>query len=159
MAMPELIYNDEIGKWAEDFGFAGMLVGGALGQMDWRSANHVYEAAECEYLRLLVENRKISGNDCAGDVEILGERKSEDGEIRQEFALKRLEKVLDLELLRGGLINIVVDAKVLARQRKNGIIKLFDELIASWTKEREEWVCERSGSMRGRNTDYGACGA
>ncbi len=60
MAMPELIYNDEIGKWAEDFGFAGMLVGGALGQMDWRSANHVYEAAECEYLRLLVENRKIS---------------------------------------------------------------------------------------------------
>lgn len=137
MAMPELIYNDEIGKWAEDFGFAGMLVGGALGQMDWRSANHVYEAAECEYLRLLVENRKISEMIARGDVEILGERKSEDGEIRQEFALKRLEKVLDLELLRGGLINIVVDAKVLARQRKNGIIKLFDELIASWTKNEK----------------------
>ncbi len=34
-----------------------------------------------------------------------------------------------------------MDAKVLARQRKNRIIKLFDELIASWTKEREEWVC------------------
>lgn len=137
MVMPELIYNDEIGKWAEDFGFAGMLIGGALGNMDWRSANHVYEAAECEYLRLLVENRKISEMIARGDTEILGERKAEDGEIRQEFALKRLEKVLDLELLRGGLINIVVDAKVLARQRKNGIIRLFDELITSWTKNEK----------------------
>lgn len=27
-ALPELIYNDAAGKWAEEFGFAGMLVGG-----------------------------------------------------------------------------------------------------------------------------------
>lgn len=55
-AMPDFMYNDAIGKWAEDFGFAGMLVGGGEKVLDFRSANHVYEAAGCEYLRLLFQN-------------------------------------------------------------------------------------------------------
>lgn len=131
-ALPELIYNDAAGKWAEEFGFAGMLVGGSARALDWRSPNHVYEAAGCEYLRLLVRNSHLSELIERGDDSLLVEKKTEEGEARRVLSVEKFRKMLDLDFLRGGLVNLYFDVQVLAQQRERGVIGFFDELIATW---------------------------
>ena len=125
-------YNDAAGKWAEEFGFAGMLVGGSARVLDWRSPNHVYEAAGCEYLRLLVRNSHLSELIERGDDSLLVEKKTEEGEARKVLSVGKFRKMLDLDFLRGGLVNLYFDAQVLAQQRERGVIGFFDELIATW---------------------------
>lgn len=129
-ATPDLMYNDALGKWAEDFGFAGMLVGGAEQVLDWRSPNHVYEAAGCEYLRLLFQNRLVSDKIVQADATLLDKPKPDAEKLT--LSAKRLQKMLDLACLRGNLVNIYLDASVFAKQRENGIIALFDQFFANW---------------------------
>jgi len=133
-ALPELIYNDAVGKWAEEFGFAGMLVGGSARALDWRSPNHVYEAAGCEYLRLLVRNSHLSDLVERGDETLLVE-KEEEGAKKLVLSVEKFRKRLDLDFLRGGLVNLYFDTRVLAQRREQGIIGFFDELIATWLSE------------------------
>lgn len=131
-ALPELMYNDAIGKWAEGFGFAGMLVGGSLRALDWRSPNRVYEAAGCEYLRLLVRNSWLSEMVERGDEKLLVEKKDDAGEAKQVLSVEKLRKLLDLEFLRGNLVNLYFDTGMFARLREKGVSKFFDDLIALW---------------------------
>lgn len=134
-ALPELIYNDAIGKWAEEFGFAGMLVGGSARALDWRSPNHVYEAAGCEYLRLLVRNSWLSEAVEKGDEKLLVEKKTDEGETKRVLSVEKFRKLLDLDFLRGSLVNLYFDAGMFARLREKGVAKFFDELIATWLNE------------------------
>lgn len=134
-ALPELIYNDAAGKWAEEFGFAGMLVGGSARALDWRSPNHVYEAAGCEYLRLLVRNWHLSELIERGDEALLVEKKTEEGAVKRVLSVEKFRKLLDLDFLRGNLVNLYFDAGVIAQRREQGIVGFFDELIATWLNE------------------------
>lgn len=130
-AMPDFMYNDAIGKWAEDFGFAGMLVGGGENVLDFRSANHVYEAAGCEYLRLLFQNVNLVKKIETADSKLLTETER-GGEKKVVFSANKFQKMLDLECLRGNLVNLYLDAEIVAQQREKGIIGFFDVLIENW---------------------------
>ncbi len=134
-ALPELIYNDAIGKWAEEFGFAGMLVGGSARALDWRSPNHVYEAAGCKYLRLLVRNWHLSDLIERGDESLLVEKKGEDGEKKLVLSLEKFRKLLDLDFLRGSLVNLCFDTQMFAQRRQQGVTRFFDELFTTWLNE------------------------
>lgn len=133
-ALPELIYNDQVGKWAEDFGFAGMLVGGSPRVLGWHSPNHVYEAMECRYLRLLFRNTVLSQALVAGDKELLVEKKLPDEAetVKLVLSAQKFQKRLELDMLRGNLVNLYLDAEILRTRRGDGIIGFFDELIAAW---------------------------
>lgn len=134
LAMPELIYNDEIGRAAEEAGFIGMIIGEARGLMDWRSANHVYEAEGCRYLRLLVRNAKLSDALELETQEFLTEKKQEDGSVKKVLAAQGFEKRLDLEFLRGGIINWGFQAEIFRRLKNEKIAGFFDELVRDWLK-------------------------
>ena len=134
-ALPELIYNEAIGKWAEEFGFAGMLVGGSARALDWRSPNHVYEAAGCKYLRLLVRNWHLSDLIERGDESLLVEKKGEDGEKKLVLSLEKFRKLLDLDFLRGSLVNLCFDTQMFAQRRQQGVTRFFDELFTTWLNE------------------------
>lgn len=56
----ELAYNDELAKWAEDFGFKGILAEGWDPVLDWRSPNYVYRPAGTERISLLLKNYRLS---------------------------------------------------------------------------------------------------
>lgn len=130
-ALPDFMYNDAVGKWAEKFGFAGMLVGGGERLLDFRSANHVYEAVGCEYLRLLFQNRRLVRKVEQADEKILTETER-DGEKKKVLSAKKFQKVVELACLRGNLVNLYFDAEVLSQQRERGIIGFFDLLIENW---------------------------
>lgn len=135
-ALPELIYNDQVGKWAEEFGFAGMLVGGNQAVLGWHSPNHVYEAMECRYLRLLFQNTVLVRMVTEANPELLVEKRvSEDSEEKKlVLSAQKFQKCLELDMLRGSVVNLYFDAAIFEQQREKGIIGFFDELVASWLK-------------------------
>ncbi len=137
LALPELMYNDAIGKWAEEHSFAGVLVGGSARALDWHSPNLVYEAAGCRYLRLLFNNSHLSELITQADPKLLEERKSKDDENASEttklvLSATKFRKLLELDMLRGSLVNLYFDAKIITERRQDGIIGFFDELIKTW---------------------------
>lgn len=137
-ALPELLYNDEIGKWAEEFGFAGMLVGGSSRVLGWHSPNHVYEAAGCQYLRLLFRNGLLSDKLSMGSADLLVPKKQEDGSEKSVLSVQKFQKLLDLQFLRGNLVNLYFDVRDLAKQREKGVWGFFDELIKKWLEDDQQ---------------------
>ncbi|MFP4117384.1 MAG: glycoside hydrolase family 57 protein [Candidatus Woesearchaeota archaeon] len=56
----ELIYDNEIAKFAEKAGFEGILSEGADHVLGWRSANHLYRPKGTSGISLLLKNFKLS---------------------------------------------------------------------------------------------------
>jgi len=128
-AMPELMYNDKIAAWAERAGYSGMLIGEAEPILDWRTPNRVYDAKGCKDFRLICQNTKFSSAILQTKPAILGLDEKTGKEV---FSLPKFQKELDLEFLRGNLINLCLDTSIFRRHHEKGIIKFFDNLIAEW---------------------------
>ncbi len=128
-AMPELMYNDKIAKWAEKSGYSGVLIGEAESVLDWRTPNRVYEAKGCKDLRLICQNTKFSSAILQAKDSIM---EFDDKTGQKVFSLPKFQKELDLEFLRGDLINLCLDTTIFRRLREQGIIKFFDTLISEW---------------------------
>lgn len=130
---PDLAYNDKIARWAEEFGFVATIA--AASGVDWRSENHVYEATNCRYLRVMLPNLELTNMITTADVKLLTEREDkETGERRQLLSLAKFRKVAELASLRGNLINLYFEAEVIQCQRAAGIIGFFDDLFQNWMK-------------------------
>ena len=56
----ELAYNDELAKWADEFGFKAILAEGWDSVLQWRTPNHVYRPQNTQNIRLLLKNYKLS---------------------------------------------------------------------------------------------------
>ncbi|MCF7862296.1 glycoside hydrolase family 57 protein [Candidatus Woesearchaeota archaeon] len=56
----ELIYNNELAKFIEDMGYKGIIAEGADHVLGWRSPNYVYRPVNCEKIKLLLKNYKLS---------------------------------------------------------------------------------------------------
>lgn len=127
--MPELMYNDKIAKWAERSGYSGVLIGEAESVLDWRTPNRVYEAKGRKDLRVICQNTKFSSAILQAKDSIMD---FDDKAGQKVFSLPKFQKELDLEFLRGDLINLCLDTTIFRRLREQGIIKFFDTLISGW---------------------------
>ena len=56
----ELSYNNDMAKWAEDYGFKGILAEGWDPILQWRSPNMVYRPEGTHNISLLLKNYKLS---------------------------------------------------------------------------------------------------
>lgn len=56
----ELAYNNDLAKWADGYGFKGILSEGWDPILGWRSPNYVYKPPETNNISLLLKNYKLS---------------------------------------------------------------------------------------------------
>lgn len=56
----ELAYNDDLAKWADGYGFKGIIAEGWDPVLEWRSPNFVYQPAGTNNIRLLMKNYRLS---------------------------------------------------------------------------------------------------
>lgn len=56
----ELAYNDSLAKWADEYGFKGILAEGWDPILEWRSPNHLYRPAGTQDIALLLKNYRLS---------------------------------------------------------------------------------------------------
>lgn len=56
----ELAYNNQLGQWADQAGFKGILAEGWDPVLGWRSPNFLYRPAGAENIKLLLKNYRLS---------------------------------------------------------------------------------------------------
>ena len=56
----ELVYNNELGRLAEDMGYDAILAEGADHVLGWRSPNFLYRPKGCSRIKLLLKNYRLS---------------------------------------------------------------------------------------------------
>ncbi len=56
----ELSYDNNLAKWADDYGFKGILAEGWDPILGWRSPNYVYKPVGTENIKLLMKNYRLS---------------------------------------------------------------------------------------------------
>lgn len=53
---------------------------------------------------------------------------------RKVYAARKFQKAIEIESLRGNLISLCLDARVLGEHREEGAVAFFDELFVNWLK-------------------------
>lgn len=56
----ELSYTNDLAKWCEDNGYAGIMAEGWDPVLGWRSPNYVYQPKGCSSIKVLLKNYKLS---------------------------------------------------------------------------------------------------
>ena len=56
----ELVYNNDVAKFAEQLGYHTILGEGAEKILGWRNANFVYQPSQCQKIKLLLRNYSLS---------------------------------------------------------------------------------------------------
>lgn len=166
-AFPDLMYNDRLAQAAEKMGYLGVLAGGMPQDSVRRYETRVYDAAECSAMRVMWRNTELSEY-------VMTDFAMRRRELKDDAALASFRKKLDLATVRGGVVNLFVDAETFERQRCAGVIKFLDDLVADWLKRpenplvtatelatvrgvEEEISLRRTVSWRGEPTEKKVC--
>jgi len=139
----ELAYNDDLAKWAEDFGFTGILAEGWDSILGWQSPNWVYVPRDCSKIRLLTKNYRLSDD--------IAFRFSDKSWSEYPLTVDKYLHWLNVDTLRGPLINLFMDFETFGEHQwaDTGIFEFFDVLVDAWTKDGGGFmtVSEAAGSM------------
>lgn len=124
----ELSYNDELGRWADDFGFKAILAEGWDPVLGWRSPNFVYKPKNTKNIRLLLKNYKLSDD--------LAFRFSNQNWEEYPLTTEKYISWLELASYRGDIINLFMDYETFGEHqwKESGIFSFFESLVAEWLK-------------------------
>ena len=122
----EFAYNDQLAQWADTAGYKGILAEGWDKILGWRSPNYVYKPAGCQNLKLLLKNYCLSDD--------IAFRFSNRGWSEWPLTVSKYQTWLDMECLRGNLINLFMDFETFGEHQwaDTGIFDFMDTLIPEW---------------------------
>lgn len=125
----ELAYNDELGKWADANGYIAVLAEGWDKILGWRSPNYVYKAYNCQNLRLLLKNYRLSDD--------IAFRFSDQTWNKWPLTAEKFKKCVEKECKKGELINLFMDFETFGEHqwRETGIFDFIDNFITIWLKD------------------------
>ena len=124
----ELAYNDELARWADEFGFRGILAEGWDKVLGWRSPNFVYRPVGTKNLKLLLKNYRLSDD--------IAFRFSNKKWSEWPLTVEKYQRWLDDGCLNGNLINLFMDFETFGEHQwaETGIFDFLRSLIDSWLK-------------------------
>ena len=122
----ELSYNDELAKWADDFGFKAILAEGWDPILQWRSPNHLYKPKSTKNIRLLLKNYKLSDD--------LAFRFSNQNWSEYPLTTSKYINWLESASYHGDLINLFMDYETFGEHQwaESGIFNFFESLVSHW---------------------------
>ena len=126
----EFAYNDEVGKWADEAGYAAVLAEGWDKVLGWKSPNYVYKVNGAKNgCKLLLKNYRLSDD--------IAFRFSNRDWKEWPLTVEKYQNWLNMDALRGNLINLFMDFETFGENiwEDTGIFDFMDKLIASWLKE------------------------
>ena len=127
----ELSYNNELAKWADEFGFKGVLAEGWDKILEWRSPNFVYRPEGCKNIKLLMKNYRLSDD--------IAFRFSDKHWKEWPLTVEKYIRWLETDTLRGPLINLFMDFETFGENiwEDTGIFKFFEHLVYAWSKDKD----------------------
>ena len=122
----ELSYNDELAKWADDYGFKGILAEGWDPVLGWRSPNHMYRPAGTETISLMLKNYRLSDD--------VAFRFSNRGWGEWPLTADKYNEWMNTAITDSQLINLFMDYETFGEHQweDTGIFHFFESFTAKW---------------------------
>lgn len=126
----ELSYNDELARWADNYGFKGILAEGWDKILEWRSPNFVYRPSGCKNVKLLMKNYRLSDD--------VAFRFSDKHWKEWPLTVDKYIQWLEAATLRGPLINLFMDFETFGENiwEDTGIFEFFEHLVYRWDRDK-----------------------
>ena len=125
----EFAYNDSLAKWADEYGYKGILAEGWDKILGWRSPNYVYKPIDCQNIKLLLKNYRLSDD--------IAFRFSNRSWSEWPLTVPKYKNWLEMDCLRGNLINLFMDFETFGEHQweDTGIFNFLEQLISDWLAE------------------------
>ena len=122
----ELAYNDSLAKWAEDHGYKGILAEGWDKILGWRSPNYIYQPYNCEKIKLLLKNYRLSDD--------IAFRFSNRDWSEWPLTVEKYQNWLNMDCIHGNLVNLFMDFETFGEHqwKDTGIFEFMNQFIDSW---------------------------
>jgi alpha-amylase len=122
----ELAYNDELAKWADGYGFKGILAEGWDPILQWRSPNYVYQPAGTDNIKLLLKNYRLSDD--------LAFRFGNKAWESWPLSAGTYSEWANAALGDGSAINLFMDYETFGEHQwaDTGIFGFFEEFVGTW---------------------------
>lgn len=122
----ELAYNDSLAKWANDYGFKGILAEGWDPVLEWRSPNHVYRPAGTDSISLLLKNYRLSDD--------LAFRFSNKAWSEWPLTADKYSEWTNASIADSPLINLFMDYETFGEHQwhDTGIFDFFEHFVNKW---------------------------
>lgn len=122
----ELAYNDELARWADGYGFKGIIAEGWDPVLEWRSPNHVYRPAGTEDISLLLKNYRLSDD--------LAFRFGNKAWAEWPLTAGKYSQWANESIAEGSLINLFMDYETFGEHQweDTGIFDFFEHFVGEW---------------------------
>ncbi|HEY5695852.1 MAG TPA: glycoside hydrolase family 57 protein [Candidatus Saccharimonadales bacterium] len=122
----ELAYNNELAKWAEDYGFKGILAEGWDPILGWRSPNYVYRPVGTSHISLLLKNYRLSDD--------LAFRFSNKAWEQWPLTADTYNEWANASIADSPLINLFMDYETFGEHQwhDTGIFEFFEHFVGNW---------------------------
>lgn len=122
----ELAYNDELAKWADDYGFKGILAEGWDPVLEWRSPNHVYRPTGTKNISLLLKNYRLSDD--------LAFRFSNKAWEQWPLTADTYSEWTNASIADSPLVNLFMDYETFGEHQweDTGIFSFFESFVGKW---------------------------
>jgi alpha-amylase len=127
----ELAYNDELAKWADGYGFKGILAEGWDPVLEWRSPNHVYRPAGTKNISLLLKNYRLSDD--------LAFRFSNRAWEQWPLTADTYSEWANASITDSPLVNLFMDYETFGEHQwaDTGIFEFFEHFVGKWLANPE----------------------
>ncbi|MDB5162341.1 MAG: hypothetical protein JWM52_849 [Candidatus Saccharibacteria bacterium] len=122
----ELAYNDELGKWADEYGFKGIVAEGWDPILDWRSPNFVYKPEGTKNIALLLKNYRLSDD--------LAFRFSNKAWQEWPLTVDKYTDWANKSIKDQPLVNLFMDYETFGEHQwaDTGIFDFFEDFVTRW---------------------------
>lgn len=137
----ELAYNDDLAKWADEYGFKGILSEGWDPILEWRSPNHVYRPTGTKDIALLMKNYKLSDD--------LAFRFSNQGWEQWPLDADTYNNWTHASISDQQIINLFMDYETFGEHQweDTGIFNFFESFVSKWLSDPEKTFYTTSGAI------------
>lgn len=137
----ELAYNDELAKWAEDYGFQGILAEGWDPILQWRSPNMMYRPAGTKNISLLLKNYKLSDD--------VAFRFSDKDWANWPLSADTYSEWVNMSADNTSIVNLFMDYETFGEHQwhDTGIFDFYENFIGKWLSNSQNTFYTVSGAI------------
>ena len=137
----ELAYNDEMAKWADEYGFKGVLAEGWDPVLEWRSPNFVYKPTGTKNISLLLKNYKLSDD--------LAFRFSNQTWAEWPLTADKYTSWVETATQDTPLVNLFMDYETFGEHQwaDTGIFNFFEDFVGRWLSNPDNTFYTVSGAI------------
>lgn len=127
----ELAYNDDLARWADGYGFKGILAEGWDPILEWRSPNHVYRPAGTDNIGLLLKNYRLSDD--------LAFRFSNKAWSEWPLTADKYGEWMKSSIADSPLVNLFMDYETFGEHQwaDTGIFDFFEGFVDKWLEGKD----------------------